>query len=345
MPSPDRAGSSTPRFVFEKMLTYANHVGLFSEEIGATGEQLGNFPQAFTHLSLINAALELNRRLDAADGSGSVDLASQIVARHQMVVGQCGATRAGAAHERQGRREADGARRRRWVRRRWLRHRARQARRAGAAARPQQLPPVPAPALPGRHGGAGHDRRQPPLARPSSRTNPPSTSSRWRCARSIPPPGRSRPRTARTFTADYLVLAAGAKANFFHTPGAREHAFPLYTVADAERLRTRIFEVFEEADADASLIDRGALNFVIVGAGPTGVETAQAPWPTWSTRSCPTDSTTCRSTAAASTSSTMDLSCCGRSRTRRTPTPRPSWSTSGSASGSTRASTRSPPTG
>ena len=54
------------RLTFEKMLTYANHVGLFAEEIGATGEQLGNFPQAFTHLSLINAALELDRRLDQA---------------------------------------------------------------------------------------------------------------------------------------------------------------------------------------------------------------------------------------------------------------------------------------
>jgi len=49
---------------FEKMQTYANHLGLFSEEIGASGEQLGNFPQAFTHLSLINAAITLNRELD-----------------------------------------------------------------------------------------------------------------------------------------------------------------------------------------------------------------------------------------------------------------------------------------
>jgi GH15 family glucan-1,4-alpha-glucosidase len=52
------------RLVFEKMLTYANHVGLFSEEIGLTGEQLGNFPQAFTHLSLILAAVSLDQHLD-----------------------------------------------------------------------------------------------------------------------------------------------------------------------------------------------------------------------------------------------------------------------------------------
>jgi pentatricopeptide repeat protein len=54
------------RLVFEKMLTYANHVGLYSEEIGPTGEQLGNFPQAFTHLALISAAYNLDRALGSA---------------------------------------------------------------------------------------------------------------------------------------------------------------------------------------------------------------------------------------------------------------------------------------
>jgi GH15 family glucan-1,4-alpha-glucosidase len=52
------------RLAFEKMFTYANHLGLYAEEIGLTGEQLGNFPQAFTHLSLINAALTLDHQLD-----------------------------------------------------------------------------------------------------------------------------------------------------------------------------------------------------------------------------------------------------------------------------------------
>jgi NADH dehydrogenase len=78
------------------------------------------------------------------------------------------------------------------------------------------------------------------------------------------------------FQGDVLVLAAGAQPNFFGTPGAAEHAFPLYSVADAEQLRTRILAVFEDADRDPSLIDQGALNFVIVGAGATGTELAGA---------------------------------------------------------------------
>jgi len=52
------------QLVFEKMLTYANHLGLYAEEIGPSGEALGNFPQAFTHLALISAAFNLDRQLD-----------------------------------------------------------------------------------------------------------------------------------------------------------------------------------------------------------------------------------------------------------------------------------------
>ena len=60
------------RLVLDKMLTYANHLGLFSEEIGLTGEQLGNFPQAFSHLALINAAINLDRALDERLARGVV---------------------------------------------------------------------------------------------------------------------------------------------------------------------------------------------------------------------------------------------------------------------------------
>ena len=54
------------RYAFEKMLTYASPLGLYSEEIDATGEQIGNYPQAFTHLALIEAAVTLDQALDAA---------------------------------------------------------------------------------------------------------------------------------------------------------------------------------------------------------------------------------------------------------------------------------------
>ena len=75
---------------------------------------------------------------------------------------------------------------------------------------------------------------------------------------------------------DYLALAGGATVNYFGTPGAAEHAFPLYTLMNAVRLRNQVMKQFEEADLNPALIEDGALNFVVVGAGPTGVETAGA---------------------------------------------------------------------
>ena len=75
---------------------------------------------------------------------------------------------------------------------------------------------------------------------------------------------------------DYLVLALGARVNFFGVEGAAEHAFPLYTLADAERLKAHILHQWEQADRDRSLVDDGALNVVVVGGGPTGVESAGA---------------------------------------------------------------------
>jgi NADH dehydrogenase len=93
---------------------------------------------------------------------------------------------------------------------------------------------------------------------------------------SVDPVARSvTTRRGETYSADYLVLAAGSQPNFFKTPGS-EHAFPLYSLDDADRLKTRVIQLFEEADANAALADEGALDFVIVGGGPTGVEIAGA---------------------------------------------------------------------
>ena len=77
-------------------------------------------------------------------------------------------------------------------------------------------------------------------------------------------------------TYDYLVLALGAEVTFFGTEGAPEHAFPMYTLADAIRLRKHLLGKWEAADKDPSLIEDGALNVVVVGGGPTGVESAGA---------------------------------------------------------------------
>ncbi|HVW78216.1 MAG TPA: glycoside hydrolase family 15 protein [Alloacidobacterium sp.] len=57
------------RLLFDKMLGYANHLGLYSEELGSSGQHLGNFPQAFTHLALISAATYLDRALSGKNGT------------------------------------------------------------------------------------------------------------------------------------------------------------------------------------------------------------------------------------------------------------------------------------
>jgi NADH:ubiquinone reductase (H+-translocating) len=78
------------------------------------------------------------------------------------------------------------------------------------------------------------------------------------------------------YQGDYLVLAAGSQPNFFGTPGAQEYSYPLYSLHDAERLRSRILGMLESAERDPSLVAKGALNSVIVGGGPTGAEMAGA---------------------------------------------------------------------
>ena len=77
-------------------------------------------------------------------------------------------------------------------------------------------------------------------------------------------------------TYDYLVIALGAQVNFFGVEGAQENAFPLYTLPDAMRLRNHVLGRWEAADRAPSLVDDGALNVVVVGGGPTGIESVGA---------------------------------------------------------------------
>ena len=75
---------------------------------------------------------------------------------------------------------------------------------------------------------------------------------------------------------DYLILGLGAEVNFFGAEGAVEHAFPMYTLPDAMRLKEHVLARWEAADKDPGLVEDGALNVVVVGGGPTGVESAGA---------------------------------------------------------------------
>ena len=75
---------------------------------------------------------------------------------------------------------------------------------------------------------------------------------------------------------DYLIVCAGAVTNFFNVPGAEEHAFPLKNISDAIRLRNHVLKQFERYDQDSEEVGEGALTFVLVGGGPTGVEMSGA---------------------------------------------------------------------
>ena len=72
------------RYIFEKMLGYANHVGLYAEQLGPEGNHLGNFPQAFTHLGLISAAFSIDRALAKASApAGRLDCYAEKLSPHE----------------------------------------------------------------------------------------------------------------------------------------------------------------------------------------------------------------------------------------------------------------------
>ena len=80
----------------------------------------------------------------------------------------------------------------------------------------------------------------------------------------------------KTLQGSHLAMAAGARPNFFGVPGAAEHAFPLYSVADAERLRLHLQGLLQAAVDNPASREPGSIDVVVVGGGPTGVETTGA---------------------------------------------------------------------
>ena len=78
----------------------------------------------------------------------------------------------------------------------------------------------------------------------------------------------------REFEYDHLVIALGAQPNFFGIPGVEEHALSMRGVADAEKIRNRVIERFEDATLSPGRTEDSKLNFVVIGGGATGVETA-----------------------------------------------------------------------
>ena len=145
----------------------------------------------------------------------------------------------------------------------------------GRGRRRARLPHVQAAPLPVRDRPPGADGRRPPAARPREEAGKHARAQDT--IEAIDLEAREvRFGELKPLSYDSLVLAVGAEVNFFGVQGAADHAFPLYTLPDAMRLKDHILERWEAADRDPSLIADGALNAVVVGGGPTGVETAGA---------------------------------------------------------------------
>ena len=168
------------RFIFEKMLTYANHLGLYAEETGPCGEALGNFPQAFTHIGLISAAYPPRPRAE----------------RTRDLAGHPGAdAMTQTTHAYLDRSAAD------WV---------------AALARPEPAGPPAGRLRPGRERPGATRKRRPPC-RPPCRTRPascgPGPPPRWRGSirptRRRWPPWRPRPTDERSFVRSLAVWHLG----------------------------------------------------------------------------------------------------------------------------------------
>jgi NADH dehydrogenase len=99
-------------------------------------------------------------------------------------------------------------------------------------------------------------------------------------------------KSSDTYQGDFLVLSAGTEANFFGIRGAVTNAFPMYSLRDAEHLRSRLLELFEAADIKGGEAAENDLQLLVLGVGATGVETTGAipdilqSAPTWAPRSC-----------------------------------------------------------
>ena len=181
-----------------------------------------------------------------------------------------------AARERHERRPPRVVAPGRRVRRYRRREEAEEERRRRRARRQARLPHLPAAALPGRDRPArAAGRRAPdprPLRQAGQRPRPPGPRDR----RSTWQPREVAFAELEPVAYDYLVLALGARTSTSSARGAAEHAFPLYTLPDAVRLKDTSSSGGRPPTGAPELIDDGALNVVVVGGGPTGSRAAGA---------------------------------------------------------------------